>query len=532
MISWRTSGFETESSRVLYLSIDRLVVFHGRAREPIRPFLFEVTTAGQQHFGRYLRESPPVTTILLVDLVQEEYRQDLIPHLSARDRQALLVRKHQQYFHDTPYFHTAVQGRNPEGRRDDRVLYTALTNPALIRPWVRLLLDHKVPLAGICSPPLLLNRLLPHLPGMPAQRLVVSMQSISGLRQTFFHGDTLQVSRLVDMSFCRMEKCLARIPEEIAEMVRYLQVSRLVQYDRDLSVCYLADSTTLRELQARLAGSDNIRHYFVDVGELSLQLGVAHRVTGPFCEQVLLHLLRTRHTPNYYATHDEMRYCRRRRMNRLAHGAGVGVISASLLWGCWNYVEGRAYRSHALEMTRQAAFYEQWDTTVRQALPPLGVTAQELKTVADLDADLRQQRSEPWPILRWLSTVLDQHPSIQLDEIVWNALAGTEENDSRVGDKQIADSDPDIQGQESVKPLQSVVLHGSIPAFDGDYRRALEAIEAFTTDLEDNKEVYDLSTLSLPLNVASDASVEGSAAALPGPARFAIRIVMVPPHAR
>jgi hypothetical protein len=46
----------------------------------------------------------------------------------------VVARKLAQIFRNTPYRYAQLQGREAEGRRDDRVMYTAVTNPEVLRP--------------------------------------------------------------------------------------------------------------------------------------------------------------------------------------------------------------------------------------------------------------------------------------------------------------------------------------------------------------------------------------------------------------
>ena len=88
---------------------------------------------------------------MLVDVVEEEYRHETIPHLYGPDRRAVLERKLAWFFRGTPYSHVLPEGRETEGRRDDKVLLSAITNPELVQPWTRLCVQQKVPVAGIYS---------------------------------------------------------------------------------------------------------------------------------------------------------------------------------------------------------------------------------------------------------------------------------------------------------------------------------------------------------------------------------------------
>ena len=74
-----------------------------------------------------------------------------MPHVGARDREAILERKLTQIFRNVPYRHAQLQGRETEGRRDDRVLYTAVTNPEVLRPWLEIQPYGRLP--GHGSPP-------------------------------------------------------------------------------------------------------------------------------------------------------------------------------------------------------------------------------------------------------------------------------------------------------------------------------------------------------------------------------------------
>src|SRR4029077_8014347 len=112
---------------------------------------FAVSGAGAAEFERYMAGMGEVPTHLFTDLAEEDFRLDTIPHVGARDRDAIINRKLAQIYRNTPYRHGLLQGREAEGRRDDRVLYTAITNPEVLRPWLEVIDRLEVPLDGIHS---------------------------------------------------------------------------------------------------------------------------------------------------------------------------------------------------------------------------------------------------------------------------------------------------------------------------------------------------------------------------------------------
>ena len=198
MISLPTSGFNFGARRALFISTQQVAVYQWEDNDCGHSSVFDAGEEGRQNFRRYLAETADIPFYVLVDVFDEEYRQDTIPHVSRRDRQALLKRKAGRLFKDTSYCFYKVTGRETGGRRNDRVLLTALANPAVIKQWVALLGEAKAPLAGICSLPLFTGQLLKPMAGRSdGRRLLVSMQSISGLRQTYFDNGEFQFSRLV-----------------------------------------------------------------------------------------------------------------------------------------------------------------------------------------------------------------------------------------------------------------------------------------------------------------------------------------------
>jgi len=529
MISLRTLKSETGCRRVLFLSMDRLAVYHCPEQKSVWPFLFDTTEAGMRHFDRYLRETPPVTTFLLVDVVQEEYRQDVIPHVSGPDQRALITRKRQQFFRDTPYFHTEIQGREEKNRRDDIVLFTALTNPILVQPWVKLLMENRVPLAGICSLPQLTGLLLDHLPGNPQQKLVVSLQSISGLRQTFFRNNKLQMSRLVDLPLCRTAYCIERINEEVKVMLRYLNSMHQLDDNKPLAICYLTGAPVLHDLQISMSDNPGFHHHFIDVGDLAVLLGLYDKIATPFCDQLLVYLLLTRKLPNYYASREELRDYRRRKAGLLMHSAATGMICTTLLWGAFNYINGSAYSYRISAAAQKEEYFELLNRIARKKLPALQVAPLDLKVLSDISHELQQQRAGPLEMLQVISKVMNRFPMVQLEQISWsaNATMVVNDTDTDTGARQSgATSAVTRSGINSAQHYQEATLYGSVHEFEGDYRKVLDMIGSFSEALENTEQVHDVTILDLPLDVGPATSLEGSSVTVPGDARFSIRVVM------
>ena len=98
--------------RIFFVSSGRLQVFHyhGRLREPIE---FIADAEGLNAFGAYLEQPWKDPVYVLVDFVEEEFREEEVPHVIGPDRQALLRTKLSRLFRDPPY--SLVHACKPAG---------------------------------------------------------------------------------------------------------------------------------------------------------------------------------------------------------------------------------------------------------------------------------------------------------------------------------------------------------------------------------------------------------------------------------
>jgi len=197
MISSLKSKFSSSTRRALLVSSDKLAVYHWVNNNLGSSYLFDGSPEGFEYFGRYLDEVPNDPVYVLLDTAGEEYRLDTIPHVFGADRRAIIKRKQDRMFRGTPYLYAEVHSREKAGRRDDNIMFSAVTNPDTIQPWLKILEEHKVPVASVLSVPLLLQNNADVIPDMSGNALVFSLQSMSGLRQSFFKDKLLKFSRLV-----------------------------------------------------------------------------------------------------------------------------------------------------------------------------------------------------------------------------------------------------------------------------------------------------------------------------------------------
>ena len=532
MISSLKSKFDSGFRRVVFLSADKISVYHWEKGKLGNSYMFDVSADGQRYFDRYLKETGRITTYFLVDLVEEEYRQDTIPHVFGSDRAAVISRKKTRLFRDTPYFYADVQGREQEGRRDDQVIFMALTNPDLLEPWIKLLTDNKIPLAGIYSVSQITKLLLEHLPEPSDYMLIVSLQSISGLRQTFFYKQKLKISRLVDLPRYGTEPYAPIINEEVNAIYRYLNSLRLLDTDQPLHIYYLADTRLLSEIQGKLSKSFSNKNIFINVNQLGQKLDLKREITTPFSDQLLAHCLLKNRPGNYYALKNETRYYQMQKASRAMYATSLVLVFTGLIWSSLNFINAAILKQQAEIAYKKTEFYADRYKVAREKIPQTPVSPADLEIAVKMSNTISNFKTDPFKMLTVISEGLDQYPLIRLDEISW--VAAADPNKKISGDTDTArGTTQGVVGYSNIGTkdtgydyYQIALMNGDISPFDGNYRNALDMINKFAETLRNMDSVFNVSVVSLPLDTSSQGNLQGASNAGPGTAKFSVRIVI------
>ena len=166
------------------------------------------------------------------------------PHVGAGDRDAIVGRKLTQIFRNTPYRHAMLQGREPEGRRDDRVLYTAITNPEVLRPWLEMIerLQRAAgghPLGGDLQRQAARGA-RPRVPAHAARHL----HARRGRAPDVLPRPRIKFSRLTPIDLEEGQTLGAMLAEETTRTWQYLDSLRNFAADDQLEVCVLVHPAT------------------------------------------------------------------------------------------------------------------------------------------------------------------------------------------------------------------------------------------------------------------------------------------------
>jgi len=496
--------FKQQDKQVFYLANDQLWSYrwtHGRPGpgqlSPGRTY-----GAGKSDLATFAsalagHEEQPAW--LVTDLIEEDYQRDTLPHVTGKPGRALRARKLHQLYRETPYRCAVVQSRDEDGRRDDHVLFHALTNPAALSPWVQTLEDNRVPLAGIVSLTALSGALLKPLRLDDDHLLLVSAQS-AGLRQSYFHHGHLKFSRLTPA--VDRDGVAVNIVAETEKTQQFLTSTRLVARGELLVACVLTGEGQLPQLQALCTDRAELAYHFVTLAQASRSLGLAHSVddnADGLAEPLLLALLaKSTQAANKaagggdaigYPLGDAGRFYQLWRVRRGLRAASAVTLAVAVLWlganltGAWSAIAGRS----ALR-TETAALQARYHA-LKAALPASAERPENMKAAAQIDALVTAHGPMPAPLLAIVSRALDEVPDIVLTALTWQAGPPMAAGGTAAASGNGPGNGPGDGGPPSsligvpAAPPQTLRIEAEVALPSSDYRAVQDSVTRFAQDL-------------------------------------------------
>jgi hypothetical protein len=491
--------------RILYLTDYELVAYQAAKKNDVLQEVerFQNDESGIAAFTQYLQLHFEVPIFILVDTVHEEYRHINVPHVVGKDRQDLLAHRKHSFFENTPYSYATVQGREKKGRGDDKVLFSAITKPDLLKPWMDAINQTKVPLAGIFSMPLLSEFLLSYFAPHPYTLLVthtpkINLHSTQGLRQNFFVNQKLQISRLVAIN--DTDNYIESVIKQIIITQRYLGSIRFLPSSVELNVLLLAQPDYVEKLQAYLQ-----RHSvpeikitpvscadFIKNERQSDEIGCLHHLAGYYLLQNTPH--------NHYAKSTDTRYFTYHRIRLTLYMLSFILFLSSVGIAGLKSLEIWQIRNQAQLIENQVNIYKKQINKLRALQPDLPTDIEIIRTVVNYGRILTEQHISPHRILVTLSRPLTQNRLVQLNKLSWG-VADVEHGLFSKNSKL-------LEPNEKPYFIQGLRIHGSIDSKKENYRRAILIYKRFLQGLKQTNQFSEIIEVQPPFDTAALSSSE------------------------
>ncbi|GGZ06543.1 hypothetical protein ACFFTM_18805 [Pseudoduganella plicata] len=504
--------------QLFYLTSEGLQAWQWHGGALSHAAVFPPTRTGVDDFLGYLEQHGARPAYLVADLIEEDFTRHLLPHVGGRAGRKLRARRLAQQYRDTGYRAAIVQGRAEAGRRDDIVLFTALTNPAILAPWVDAMTLVQTPLAGIYSATLLSCALLEHIDERggdaprPHHQLLVTLQS-GGLRQTYLQGGELKFSRLVQPG--EDGDVADTIAPETRRTQLFLTSVRLLERDDMLHVTVLVPADAVDELAQRCEDGPTTTYRVLDIGTAARALNVAHAPV--LADELLLHVLGRTTPDSHYPLDGKDTFYRLWRMRLSLYASSAVLATMCLAWTVANLVGYSIAQGNASGLQSERAHYLAAYRNSMSSMPPAVARTANMKAAVQIDRMVAQQG--PWPLhmLATVSEVLERSPQIRLTQLEWRATvpgAPTEAATGTVpgtmsGSPTLAAPVSSLALGIPKAPPQTLRLQAEVLAGQDNYRNVLESMNAFAQQLARTPHMT-VEIAQLPFDIRSNVKLSGS----------------------
>lgn len=525
--------------RVLYISNSHAVMYEWHGGRLLAPVVFKADVDGQDAFEQYVKTDTGTVVSVLVDIVEEEFRNELVPHVSGRDHAILVRRRAEQAFRLTPYRLAVVQGRRPDGKREDEVLLSGLTNPEPVKPWLEILNESKVPVAGMYSVAQLAGDLLKPLKVDAKCALLMTRQEFGGLRQSFFRGKQLKISRQTPAPTGNVTQYAEQLFAEVNKTQRYLTRLKLVDRDDVLHVHVLCDDGETAALRAACRDQQFIQFHFHSL-TAALTAVTAGEARHRYGEPLYVHLLRANRPKLDYSTSTERRYNIYRGTRIALYALSVAVLVGGTVWAGANVIDLQLMREYSSTANRVSDDMQDRYQRVLADIPKTPVSPPSLRIGVDIAHTLMDRRILPHAAVYALSRALHDIRGVRVHSIEWiptnhpeAVVPGVDQN--AAGQQPPEAAAPDTSGETppaDAGMYHVALLRAEIKPFDGDYKQAFETVTRLVDALKRNANVTEAAAVDLPLSTRSTDTLQGKAGLKEQDfsAQFSVRAVLKVKH--
>ncbi|MCL2525140.1 MAG: hypothetical protein FWF20_04260 [Betaproteobacteria bacterium] len=443
-------------------------------------------------FSRYLTERRHCQFALLVNHASEEYIRETVPFLFGNDRQALIARKISQYFTGSPPATAFSLGYEKTRRRNEKLLFAALTNPADLDPWLQCIAAAEAPLAGIYTVAQLGGQLLKKLGGERRGCLLLTMQDQS-IRESYLRHDRTLFSRMAPLADSSAAGIASSFVTEVGKLRQYLIGQRLISHNEHLPIMIVAHPATIPAIREACPEYGHLDFTLIPSHAAAARLGLKTLPEDNRCDLLYLQLLASDPPRQQFASASHRHNYRVAQLRRGIVGASLIALLGGLLFAAHEAFTAHELRQESQVRQIQADELEAAYRSIAATFPQLDIDNDTLHRLSTQHATLVRQQQHPEAALRRLGQILDQTPAIALDRIEWQI--------GRTDPGAAADA-PGIDGDD-----ESIVIHGHIQSA-ATAREALTRFDEFIDRLRHNPD-NQVRIVQQAVDMASERALRG-----------------------
>ena len=485
-------------------------MFHWDNDRYIDSFAFDPGEDGLEKFVEYLNSTENTPVRILVDVIEEDFRKETVPHVGASDRKAVLGRLIERHYRKSrDYFYHRITGRESGGRRDDNLLVTVLTNPDILQPWMKAIEDANTVVMGIWSLPLISEKLIKKISTEDDNVLLVSQQVPSNLRQSYFKNGVFQSSRsaVVNLEDSPLGEYIS---DEVEQTIRFLANQRFIGFDEKLSVHVICRESDIEKIKQFCSDSPLRTFTYHSLADLQDQVGCAD-ITEDFSNGLYSYVCKKQILPKgHYGPGSLFRNFYQYLVSKTLVASSVIMVVIALLVMLSYVSESRIMVAETELINKQAVVMENSYTKELQALEPRLQKTQAMKsTVLLTDKINREKRLSPQNFMVDISRVLTlsgMHDT-EITEVDWRTTQSNQINTSARGVEET------INYALNVEIKQLAIIRGFIRVSDSSLTDSVAKIDSLVEAFKNHKMVDQVVVVKMPLDTRSKNSIENEGGA-------------------
>ncbi len=491
-------------TRLLYLNTHRLAAYTWQQGHLRSEGAFDNNDDGFNQFSRYLSAHAKDRFTLLANVAEEGHARENIPFLRGTDRETLIARKIGQHFQGTPLATAISLGYEKTQRKNEKLLLSALTNPAHFEPWLLRLANAEVALTGIYSLAQLGGALLKKL-GLHDRRCLLLTQQDHSIRSSYLIDGQTHFSRMAPLLDSSIAGIASAFATESGKLHQYLIGQRQIGRDESIPVFILAHPLTVPAIEKACPDTGQLNFSIIDSHTAASKIALHTLPEDNRADLLFMHML-TIAPPGQQFSNDKHRH--HFRLSQVRNGllaAGFVALVASSLYSAKQFYDAHSLREEMQALRSSETELNQHYQEAANTLPQLGIDNDTLRQLTTQYTELTRQQALPGPAFRQISQALDQMPAIRLEGIEWR-------NDTAY--------------DSTKKTAQEVtVVHGSIAVAHTDTRKLLGVFDNFVELLRAQSDV-SISVLRRPVDIESGSTLRGGDGAEEGvkPHPFTIEV--------
>jgi hypothetical protein len=244
---------------------------------------------------------------------------------------------------------------------------------------------------------------------------------------------------------------------------------------------------------------------------------------------IYLHLLGAKIPGNNLASAAATVEYKRYQTRRQLYAGSAAAMAIGLVWSGLNLWQQFSSNEDTATATHRTAQVNAEYQAATGKFPYAPTTADNLKKATEIAEKLQTSAVTPERFFRIIGQALSPSPAIAITELNWQY--GTSEFDpgsATAGSPRPPQMAP---GSAAVR-RQSGLLAGQVRDFKGDYRQAIDSINALADRLRSDPGVENVRVVQLPLNVSPALALSGNTAdnrSQTGSAEFKLVLVLKQP---